>query len=125
MEFKRTKFLGNQAEIFVAKQLESKGFSIIARNYWKPFGEIDIIAKNNNAILFVEVKMRTNIHFDLSCLITLTKQKKITAVAKEFIAHHQINNYECRFDVALVTYKNEIWSLEYIENAFTVYEPCS
>ena len=112
-------FLGKRGEEFVAKHLERQGFSIIAHNYRKRFGEIDLIAQKNDLIVFVEVKARHNPYIDPAEVIIHSKQRKIIMVAKEFLSTHTYINATYRFDVALVEYqKNEI-ILQYIENAFT------
>jgi putative endonuclease len=48
--------LGDKGEEVVCKYLEGKGYKVIERNYWKPWGEIDIIAEKGSKISFVEVK---------------------------------------------------------------------
>ena len=114
---------GKNAEEMVAYHLEEQGFTIIARNYRKRYGEIDLIARNKSLVAFVEVKMRNNDLVALGALVPRSKQKRIIAVAREFIAR----NYElcsrsiCRFDVALV-YQKEI---TYIPQAFTESERTS
>lgn len=109
---------GNQAEALVCEYMTNKGFSIYSQNYSKPFGEIDIVATNQDLLLFIEVKQRTNQLYDPSYAITISKQKKIIMTAKAFIAEHTITNKICRFDVALVTYQHEKPHITYIENAF-------
>jgi putative endonuclease len=52
----RKRELGDKGEEVVCKYLEGKGYRIIERNYWKPWGEIDIIAEKGSTISFVEVK---------------------------------------------------------------------
>lgn len=108
--------IGNKGEQLVITQLEQEGFSIKRRNYTKQFGEIDIIAQKGDLLLFVEVKNRHNPLFDMTELISRSKQRKIIAVAKSFLASYNITQVTCRFDVALVTSSKKI---EYIENAFT------
>ena len=48
--------LGDKGEEVVCKYLEGKGYRIVERNYWKPWGEIDIVAEKGSIISFVEVK---------------------------------------------------------------------
>jgi putative endonuclease len=109
---------GDCGEALVAHSLEKAGFSIVARNYQKKFGEIDLIAERQNLLLFVEVKTRTRQFFDLTELITPAKQKKIIAAAKAYIVEHHVTEKMCRFDVALVeSLENGI--IRYIPNAFT------
>ncbi len=109
------KIVGNAGEDLVCKKLQMEGFSILARNFQRQSGEIDIIAAKGSLLIFVEVKTRHNPLFDMTELITVSKQKKIVSVAKAFLAHYSKPNMICRFDVALVTQSQ---SIEYIENAF-------
>ncbi len=51
-----TKITGNLGEDLACRYIETKGFSIIKRNYWKKWGEIDIIAEKNRETHFIEVK---------------------------------------------------------------------
>ena len=110
---------GNYAENFVAAKLEQEGFSIIARNYQKKYGEIDIIAEKKDLLAFVEVKMRRSNVISMQEIITFSKQKKIIAVAKEYIARFHVKNKVCRFDAALVFLdgQNRL-HMNYIPNAF-------
>lgn len=111
-----TKRFGNQGEEQVCKQLEKNGYQIKARNFQKRYGEIDIIASKGDVLAFVEVKSRHNPLFDMTELITISKQRKMAAVAKAFLADYHTTNVTCRFDVAFVNKSAEI---QYIENAFT------
>lgn len=111
---------GQYAENLVIDHLKKQGFYLIAHNYNKPYGEIDIIARKNNMYVFVEVKMRMQETFDLSQVITRSKQQKIIAVAKEFIASNYDEKTIYRFDVALVILEDvQRPELTYIPNAFT------
>lgn len=114
------KKLGNSGELFVAKHLEKEGFKILATNYKKFYGEIDIIAQRYDLVCFVEVKTRTKEHFAMHEIITPSKQRKIITVAQQFISTTfsslQSNTY--RFDVAFVIHQNNAFDLTYIPNAF-------
>jgi putative endonuclease len=114
----KRKILGNNGEQFVCDHLEKDGYIIIARNYRKRFGEIDIIAHKQDTLAFIEVKTRSYHFIDPAEIITLSKQKKIIAVAKQFIAAHNYTDTVYRFDVAFIEHKNNNSHLEYLENAF-------
>lgn len=107
---------GNQGEERVASLLQSEGFQIVARNYQKPYGEIDVIAERDDLLIFVEVKTRAKELFDLSELITPAKQRKIIAAAKAFITEGHHDDKACRFDVALL--EDVHGSISYIPDAF-------
>jgi len=113
--------LGNQAEAFAAEWLKKQSYTILACNYRSKYGEIDIIARQKNIIAFVEVKFRTNNYFNLSEVITLSKQKKIIATAFNYCVRSLRNENDLilRFDVALIHSQDNAFSLEYIPNAFT------
>ncbi len=113
-----TKEIGNKGEQLVAEKLVDQGFSILARNYKKRYGEIDVIACKDDLLVFVEVKTRKHASFDLTQVITRSKQKKIVTVAKEFLATHTITDKICRFDVALLEQKAGALEICYIPNAF-------
>ena len=59
----KAKDIGNLGEDMAVKFLLEKGYEIIERNFLKPFGEIDIIAKDKDFLVFIEVKARKNINF--------------------------------------------------------------
>lgn len=104
----------------MAQYLQKNGYTIITQNYRKRFGEIDIIAKKNDTLAFVEVKWRNNPLIDSAELIGPSKQKKIISIAKEFLSKHTHLEVICRFDVALIEQRtNKSINLQYIPNAFT------
>ena len=110
---------GDIAEAFVAAQLELDGYKIIARNYQKFYGEIDIIAEKGDVLAFVEVKMRRSNVISMKEIITYSKQKKIITVAKEYISRFRVRDRVCRFDAALVFVDGQsTLHMNYIPNAF-------
>ncbi len=116
----QTKQTGLQGEQLVVDKLQSEGYEIVARNYSRPYGEIDIIAKSAHELLFVEVKTRYNPLFDPIEQISRSQQKRIVTVAKHFLATHTgADNVICRFDVALVITQQGTTSISYLANAFT------
>lgn len=112
---------GQQGEQLVARYLQQEGFTILARNYARRTGEVDIIAQRGNIIAFVEVKARTSGLFDLTELINKTKQQRIIKAAKCFILARSLHEMIYRFDVALIENLNE-GTISYIPNAFTEQE---
>lgn len=109
---------GKEGEALVVSHLKNDGFTILAQNYFKKFGEIDIIAKKEDVLIFVEVKSRRSSYFELCSLVPFSKQKKIIMVAKEYIVRNNHNNIMCRFDVALVQGTPPYHTLTYMPNAF-------
>lgn len=112
-----TQTAGKAGEQQVAHYLQDQGFTILEQNYRKRTGEVDLIAHKKELVVFVEVKLRSKHHFDLSEVITRSKQCKIISAAKDFLFRNTslLERCTCRFDVALV----ENGTIKYIPNAFS------
>lgn len=113
--------VGNAGEDAVVAYLEKDGFAILARNFTVFGGEVDIIARKQEVLAFVEVKARTTAYFNLSEVMVPAKQHKIIKAARSYIFKHQLacEDLVYRFDVALLARQNETWDITYIPNAFT------
>lgn len=114
------RFSGIWGEIYAARFLRDKGFTILSANYRTRNGEIDLIAQDNAYIIFVEVKTRgKGAIAEPKEAAGYTKQKKLTATALEFLSD---NPYELnsRFDVIEVFLGEEykLKRINHIENAF-------
>lgn len=99
-----SKQLGNAGEERAAEWLTEQGYRIIARNWRKQTGEIDIIAQKDDTIVFIEVKtlVHTTIN-DLDIIINARKQGRICKTAKYFLAlHREYNQMHVRFDVVII-----------------------
>jgi len=111
---------GNKGEDYTCDFLVEKNFKIIERNYRYGHGEIDIVAKDKNVLVFVEVKTRKNLEFgEPISAITRGKQRQIRKIAEAYLIEHGISDIDCRFDVVGVLLRgNERAKLDHIENAF-------
>ena len=106
-------------ESFVCEYLRKNRCRILVRNYTKRGGEIDIIAENQQYILFVEVKQRGEGSFTGAAeSVTFSKRQKIIRTAEIFLQGYK-EGKQPRFDVACVGMKNgELFLENYIINAF-------
>lgn len=111
---------GDYGEQLVARKLEQQGMKILARNYRKPYGEIDLIAGNKELLLFVEVKLRFSNRIDLAELIGFAKQRRIGTAAMAYLAESDCSDKVCRFDVALVDVTQGKPQITYIADAFQI-----
>ena len=110
-----TKILGTSGEVLAKKFLKKKGYRIVEVNYVNKIGEIDIIAKQGETIVFVEVKTRSSLKFGLpSEAVGFYKQNKIRSVALSYLKTTKNLETPARFDVIEV-FGEEI---RHIENAF-------
>ena len=117
----KTKEIGDIGEEFAVKYLKKKRYRIVARNFRKKYGEIDIIAENKNYLVFVEVKTRhSNSMTTASEAVDKRKQLRIIKTATTYLLENDTEKY-CRFDVCEVYVDKDSLKLEsinYIENAF-------
>ena len=117
---KDRKTLGKNGEDAVCAHLETTGRRVVERNFFCRAGEIDIIARERDTVLFVEVKTRSSGAFGTPGeAVTLMKQGKIRQTAQEYILKRELDeNQGYRFDVAEVYKESGGFRINYIENAF-------
>ena len=108
-------------EEYVCKYLQKKGYTIVTRNYRSRFGEIDIIAQNEQYIAFVEVKTRSpGAIAQPQAAVGAAKRRKIIKTALQFLQEKHLA-LQPRFDVAALTVEptqQRARRLDYFENAF-------
>ena len=106
---------GRMGEEKAVRYLKHRLYKILETNYYKSTGEIDIIAKKGNYIVFAEVKYRDDISKGYPReAVTKYKQDKIKKTALYYIAENNIEENDYRFDVIEIL-GNKI---EHIKNAF-------
>ena len=111
--------LGSQGEDIAAKYLQSQGYKILQRNFRSRYGEIDIICRWEQTVIFVEVKTRTNTDFGSpEESITKTKQQHIHKVALIYLETYPYSFQEIRFDVIGILMDGSEPKLNHLEAAF-------
>lgn len=94
---------GKWGESIAVDFLQENGFRILERNYRSGYGEVDIIAQKDQAIVFFEVKTRTNRAFGLpEDTITAAKRTHLEATAQMYMQEHPEYEGECRIDVLAI-----------------------
>lgn len=113
------KAIGDMGEDFAAKLYESLGFEVTGRNYHSRYGEIDLIAENEDTLCFAEVKTRNPASFGTPAeSVDYRKQRKLTLTAMAYLAENE-SFKQPRFDVVEVWQKEgKITHYNLIENAF-------
>lgn len=95
--------VGSEAEALAVRHLEEHGYVIVERNYKCDLGEVDIIALDGDALVFIEVRSRaTDEHGDAVESVTRAKQRKVTLVAEVYFQHERPEHAEYRFDVVAI-----------------------
>lgn len=115
-----TKGLGGWGEDEAARLLKKKGYTILERNFRGRFGEIDIVAREGDTLVFVEVKARTNLNFGSAKeAIGLRKRRHIIRASLEYLNRNPGGGDEAiRYDVVTVEKRGEGFETELIRNAF-------
>ncbi|WP_066639450.1 YraN family protein [Desulfolucanica intricata] len=116
----RRQLLGRRGETAAVEYLLQKGYKIILQNFRCYLGEIDIIAKEGDTIIFVEVRARSTDSFGLPQeSVSIKKQNRLRKLAQYYISKFSISD-SCRFDVLGIMFEanGRIKSIEHFINAF-------
>jgi len=99
--------------------LLANGYNILERNYRIRTGEVDLIAEQNEYIVFIEVKTRKGLKFGLPCeSVSIKKRQRIVHTAMHYISVKNLDNHNFRFDVMEVYADTSGVQVNHIENAF-------
>jgi len=110
--------LGRKGEELAALLCSERGLSILEMNHRTPSGEIDIIAKDGDVLVFIEVKTRTGDVYGAPFeAVTRKKRAKIQTVALGYMKRFR-KEVPVRFDVISVSIQGGKPSVEYIQDAF-------
>lgn len=113
------KKFGAWGEEVAVKYLIEKGFTILMRNFRAERGEIDIIAREGNFVVFVEVKTGRSDKFGPpEERITRSKQRQLYKIASHFIQQNPGLVADYRFDAVIVDGTQEKYEIRYYPNAF-------
>jgi putative endonuclease len=111
--------LGKTGEDLACRELERRGYAIVARRYRRRGGELDIIARDGPTLVFVEVKARDGRAFgDAADAVTGFKRRRITRLARDYMMRQHVDNCRCRFDVVSIQFDSGEPVIEIIQNAF-------
>ncbi len=109
---------GADSESMAVTFLKENGYKIIERNYRTKIGEIDIIAKDGDTIVFIEVKARKSRAYNPKEAVTSSKKRKISMVALYYLKSTRQVNTRARFDVVAIDSAKKSGAVEIIKNAF-------
>lgn len=113
------KKLGKTGEDIATRFIKGRNYLIIERNYRCKIGEIDLIAKKDNTICFIEVKTRKSESYGRpEESINQAKIKKIKTIASYYLTSREIGDLEVSFDAILIRFKSGEYHLKHIKNAF-------
>ena len=115
--------IGKLAENAAARYLQVHGYAILERNWRCALGEIDIVARQQDEIVFVEVKSRTSDELARPAdAVHARKQEKLSLLARSYLAQNVRGEAACRFDVVevLMTEAGAVSEISLFKGAFVV-----
>ena len=111
--------LGKQGEDRAVAELARRGYAVLARRYRTRHGEIDIVARDGETIVFVEVKAKETAECGTAAeAVTVRKQRKVVSMAVDYLARNRLTSKPCRFDVVAIDGAGEQAILTYYRGAF-------
>jgi putative endonuclease len=117
--------LGDRGERAAARHLRRAGLRVLTRGYRTPQGEIDLIARDGDVLVFVEVKTRRR--GEAAEAVTIEKERRITRAALRFLRRYDLLDagVPCRFDVVAITWPDDRRPprIEHIRDAFQATGP--
>lgn len=122
----KTSTIGQRAENIARQHLEKQGLIFMLKNYRCRRGEIDLIMKDQQILVFVEVRYRSTLHYGSSAeSVTHQKQQKLIASAEHFLhTHPNLQKNICRFDVVAL-YRDPAHTatlhVDWIKHAFSAF----
>lgn len=111
--------LGDHGEALAAKHLEEAGLTLLERSWRCPLGEIDIIAREGDYVVFVEVKTRHSLSagHPLEAL-TRRKMRHVVRCAMAWLQDHPENTLQPRFDAVGILLGGALPQIEWVKGAF-------
>ncbi|HUU52902.1 MAG TPA: YraN family protein [Candidatus Heimdallarchaeota archaeon] len=112
--------LGRSGEDVATEYLKKKKYKIVDKGFRFLRGEIDIIAYDDETLVFVEVKTRKSTRFNQpEESVTPAKRKQLRRVAQGYLLRNHIQDVECRFDVLSLTFDElEGYTVKHFTDAF-------
>jgi putative endonuclease len=112
------KLFGDRGEQAAARYLESQGLRVLRRSYRTDHGEIDLISRDGDVVVFVEVKARRQ--GTPAEAVTPEKQRRLTLAGLHFLKKHKLLDQRSRFDIVAIVWPHDSGppQIEHIKDAF-------
>lgn len=111
--------LGKWGEDLALSKVRKLGYECVVRNYRCPLGEMDLIARDGETLVFVEIKTRRGRSLEYAKeAVTLRKQRQLSRVALTYMKANGFSEVRARFDVVVITLQNGDPEVEVVPNAF-------
>ena len=111
--------VGRLGEDLALKKLKKLGYRCIARNYRCPLGEMDLIARDGETLVFVEIKTRRDKSLGYAKeAVDKRKKRQLSKVALAYMKAEDCCDVKSRFDVVAINFEGDREQIEVIKNAF-------
>jgi putative endonuclease len=111
--------LGQQYEQLALEYLQQQGLQPIQQNFQCKAGEIDLVMRDGDSIVFIEVKYRASSAFGgAAAAVTASKQQKLLRASRWYLQQYRLTNQPCRLDVVAIEGQPP-YQLQWIKNAIT------
>ena len=116
---------GRKGEEAASRYLRRRGYRILERNFRSPFGELDIIARRGDLLVFCEVKTRTGGSREEALeAVDRRRRERMARAASFYLARAgDPEARRCRFDVIALLYEGGKWKIVHVEDAFEIGDP--
>ena len=112
------RLLGQAGEALAAQTLQQQGYTILTRNYRTPYGEIDLIARHGDTLVFVEVKLRRSEFFGPpQAAVNTAKKRHLKRAAQYYLIRQRSPDIKIRFDVVAITMAGKQPRIEIFDGA--------
>lgn len=110
---------GTAAEDLALRYLEARGLTLVARNFRCRTGELDLIMRDREQLVFVEVRSRRHSRYGTPAeSVTRTKQQRLLRAAAFYLQRQRLLDAPCRFDVVAILQAEDEPRMEWIRDAF-------
>lgn len=111
--------LGKQGEDLALKKIRRLGYQCICRNYRCPLGEIDLVAKDGDTLVFLEIKTRKGRSLGYAKeAVDARKRRQLSKVALAYMKSNDCCEAKSRFDVVAISIHGDKKEIEVVQNAF-------
>lgn len=115
---------GRSGEEMARAFLVGQGYEVISINWRCRYGELDLVCRNQQIVVFVEVKTRNTSTLETPAeALTHRKQSKLIKSASLFLSQHKMWHLQSRFDLVSVFFQTHHCQVDHVPNAFSVSHP--
>ncbi len=115
----RRQSFGKRGEDLACEELERRGYVIVDRRFRTRCGELDIVARDQGVLVFVEVRARSGCHFGTPFeSVTWQKRQRLCKMAASYLCVKRGSGEPCRFDVVSILERQGERTIELVKGAF-------